>query len=1768
MGLSSDLISQFVKATNDKTKEKSESTQYGTIVEYNGSKYIRLDGSDLLTPIKSTVSIKDGDRATVTIKNHTATVNGNLSDPAASSGTVTQIGSKVSEFEVIIADKVSTKVLEAEIARIDELTADNVVIKDTLTANRAEIDELIAEDVTINGILTANEAEIENLKTTKLDAKVAVITYATITDLEATNADIYNLEATYGDFKVLTTDKFSAMDATIDDLKANKLDAETAKITYAAITELDAVKADVAILDANYGEFGTLTAENIAAIEAHIEDLEANKLDAETAEITYATITELDAVKADVGVLDADLADINTLIFGSASGTSIHTSFANAVIAQLGNAQIKSAMIENVTADKIVSGDIITNNVRVLSEDGKLLISDETIQISDDTRVRVQIGKDAAGDYSISIWDADGKLMFSEGGITDSAIKEAIIRNDMVSDNANISARKLDIDSLFTVINEDGSHTIKSSRIYMSDEEQTLDVAFTEMSTTVNQNGAALSEAQSNLAKAQADLIAVTNRTDATEDEIAAAKLAVKEAQDAADAAQATANQNSSDISTLTQTVSTQGTQLSVVQGQISSKIWQQDITSAISGLEIGGKNLLRDSKGDFVLTAKNTGGEVDNWNYYRFDCDMELNETYTVSADIEVTAGEFTSVSVIPYTGGITATCVIPDNGRISYTFTKTVDTINCVLIYAGLAGSTRGQAITIRNVKIEKGNKATDWTPAPEDLEEDVTTLNTKYSSLDQTVNGISATVASHTTEISNKADQSTVTSVQSQVSELETSLNGFKTSVSETYSTKTELENAVDGINDTTSDLSSKYSSLEQTVDGISTTVSSHTTQISNKADNSTVTAIQGQVSTLEQSVEGFKTSVSETYATKTDLGTTNSNVTNLTDKHSSLEQTVNGISTTVSSHTDQISNKADKSTVTTVQNQVSELDQTVDGISAAVASHTTEISNKADQSEVTSVKNQVSELELSVDGFKTTVSETYVTKTEFNDLEIGGRNLAEKTYSDWKDTNVSQWTGGIGYYVNGLERWGKLTGFEELGLQNGDPYTISIELNAVSKSIKLRIDLYRGSTLGENYIGKYTETVVSGTNKKVSYTGVVTEEFPYFAIYVANHDTSDATTTTEQYRCLKIEKGNKATDWTPAPEDVDNTIDALTTRVVNNETAIEQNTTQIALRATTTQVETVASTANEALINANQAQADIDGLDIGGRNYYSSNSPLTQLTPSTSDGVEYQIWITRPHDDCPNGFQFTGGRGGTGSARISNVITSNGDWTVSFWIRGSQSTPVGIRLDICDSGYLDIVTTGDNTWKRIEHTVTVTNFSESVYNFVDFERIGWAYFFIKDFKVEKGNHATDWSPAPEDVQGEIDGLTTTVTRHESSITTNADGIAALSTRTAVNETAISELELTADGLTSRVTSSETNIQDIATLNLNAGKMLFTDPTFSSGYNSTALYNNSSNGNVTISRVEKSSDNPTTNSDYELVCTNIGSSTPGLGGFYWSHASRANAVFVYRIVAKIPTGYWLCFASNEVGGVFSGRWLTSNIGTGRFVEYVYRIQCGVSGNFNSTGFFYIDGSSYGTTDSPVKWYVAYATCFDMTGVSDTLQLYSETNTNRNDITDTNTRIDNAETLIQQLSDCISMLVTDENGESLMTQTSTGWTFSTSSINNTMSDLSNSISSLQSTTGSTEATVKSLQNAVNDLEETAEYVRITTYGDEPCIELGESDSNFKLMITNTRIMFMRGSSIPTYIDTTGLITENITINGELHHGSFVWKQRSNGNYGVQYVG
>lgn len=247
-------------------------------------------------------------------------------------------------------------------------------------------------------------------------------------------------------------------------------------------------------VDAEWVKTNTVQAETIVSINNELANIRNNYLKSNVAEITYATIeslkslsgefadlkaTDFEAIKASVKDLNVDVEKVNTLLFGSATGTTITTDFANSVVSVIGNAQITSAMIKELAFDKITGIDINTTVMNVHSEDGKSIWKDNTIQISDKDRVRIQLGKDAAGDYNIYIWDKNGNLMFDPlYGIQESGIKKAIIRNDMVADNAAISGKKLDIDSVFSVMNADKSNTFNASKIHVDTTDQTLESTF------------------------------------------------------------------------------------------------------------------------------------------------------------------------------------------------------------------------------------------------------------------------------------------------------------------------------------------------------------------------------------------------------------------------------------------------------------------------------------------------------------------------------------------------------------------------------------------------------------------------------------------------------------------------------------------------------------------------------------------------------------------------------------------------------------------------------------------------------------------------------------------------------------------------------------------------------------------------------------------------------------------------------------------------------------------------------------------------------------------------------------------------------------------------------------------------------------------------------------------------------------------------------------------------------------------------------------------
>lgn len=344
-----------------------------------------------------------------------------------------------------------------------------------------------------------------------------------------------------------------------------------------------------------------------------------------------------------------------------------------------------------------------------------------------------------------------------------------------------------------------------------------------------------------------------------------------------------------------------------------------------------------------------------------------------------------------------------------------------------------------------------------------------------------------------------------------------------------------------------------------------------------------------------------------------------------------------------------------------------------------------------------------------------------------------------------------------------------------------------------------------------------------------------------------------------------------------------------------------------------------------------------------------------------------------------------------------------------------------------------------WQRVSHTFTITE-----------DVVSPAYFVIPNgtnstgslqicgYKLEKGNKATDWTPAPEDVENRITTVETNFEIREGQISskvteatvaasnakkseTSAAGSASTATAKAgeastaatnatnkANDAASSasaaagsassaaaslqavtikesSINQTASNITLQVSEVTTKAGQASAaaelaMAMSQGRMLYRDASFASGLNDIKVYNRISGGKVTISRVSGVAGNPNS-SGYCIKITTAGAADPDHGGFYFATPTKANRVLVARFIANVPTGYTITFGTNIIGNGSTSKWLTDHVGTGKWTEYAYKVTCGSSGTFSSTMFFYLSGGATPTDANPLIWYLCYATVFDVT-------------------------------------------------------------------------------------------------------------------------------------------------------------------------------------------
>ena len=174
--------------------------------------------------------------------------------------------------------------------------------------------------------------------------------------------------------------------------------------------------------------------------------------------------------------------------------------------------------------------------------------------------------------------------------------------------------------------------------------------------------------------------------------------------------------------------------------------------------------------------------------------------------------------------------------------------------------------------------------------------------------------------------------------------------------------------------------------------------------------------------------------------------------------------------------------------------------------------------------------------------------------------------------------------------------------------------------------------------------------------------------------------------------------------------------------------------------------------------------------------------------------------------------------------------------------------------------------------------------------------------------------------------------------------------------------------------------------------SGKILHPDVNFEKGFNGIGVYNNLADGTIIHTRIPSPVGTPKV-TGHVIEIKHLSSA---YGGFYPSLPevlSRENALFIQKFKAKIPVGCTIQYASNPLGDGGGLSWLTPNVGTGKWEDYIVKIQSGSAGPFGTAGHIgLLFNNTQPTPEAPLIWYLSDATVYDVDAVPEKIILDSD--------------------------------------------------------------------------------------------------------------------------------------------------------------------------------
>ncbi|CAI3298215.1 hypothetical protein CIRMBP1257_00534 [Enterococcus cecorum] len=776
-----------------------------------------------------------------------------------------------------------------------------------------------------------------------------------------------------------------------------------------------------------------------------------------------------------------------------------------------------------------------------------------------------------------------------------------------------------------------------------------------------------------------------------------------------------------------------------------------RELTAKISGIDVGGRNILRGTK-DMKLGS----GTWESGTWRKSNTGTFRNVTLTdfplsnITQGIEITSdnsecgiaqdylklesGEYTlSYYVKAKTSGTEVWVQSFWNGeynsetkhivlnntewnRISVTGNLPVnqDNISAGYIYVETPNAT----ITVAAPFEHRSNKEGEWNQAPEDFESDLSNTSIELS-----------------TKITESAAK-------------------LRTEMSEKYSTKNDLTT-----------LQGEYNSFkEETAKKISQQVSSIETVQTNTTE---AQKLAGEAYNKAQSATTSATNASSTANSALDKASNATNVANSASQNAT--NAVANANSAVSAANTAKSNAdkaiADVAALTkTVSSQSTRIDQTSSRIDL-VANSVTEVGDKLDNLQVGSRNLWI--INKTTGGTKETLPDNHITGQKecwrINNNEVI-QFLIEPSFSKRMYGKTFTFSAWIKYenVVQGTDGWNKFDIFKHaLQYKNSSSGTIT------------GIDF---SSLGS----------ATGTHdwQKVIYTSTYDKSGFDMLKNSLRFNIEGAKSGTAWITGIKVEEGNKATDWTPAPEDTQTQIDGINNNLSNNyyqktdvdsklSTTVNGITAQYKQDITTklgnyydkSTIDSKLTIDGKGIATyVKSTQSQLDGLQICGENlikntntdkmsitwamqtggyertYYKDNGVI--VAKLKRDNVQQTGWSVI----CVNGI-------------VLDKLKPNTKYIVSFEIQPTASTSLqfvlrrGNGADTASNQYSMNYSVPPNQWSKITFMLTTTNplpnLSDQVIYITGMNSAPGTEYHFRNFKMAEGNKETPWSPAPEDM-----------------------------------------------------------------------------------------------------------------------------------------------------------------------------------------------------------------------------------------------------------------------------------------------------------------------------------------------------------------------------------------------------------------------------------